>query len=152
VEGAGAGQVTLVGQHAGEVVETPGGIGVVGAEACLVDGEGALVERAGVLEVALVRQDAGEVAETGSRGGVVGSQVGVADRQDALVQGAGAVEVTLGARTLATKLRLQAVLGWSGPKRALWIERARSRRLRARSRSPGRAGRAQRRWSSTAQS
>jgi hypothetical protein len=75
VQGAGAGQVALVGQDAGEDVEAFGGVGVVGAQAGLADGQGALVQAAGGVEVALVGQDDGEVAQAGD--GVTASTSGV---------------------------------------------------------------------------
>jgi hypothetical protein len=57
---------------------------VVGVQAGLVDGQGALVQGAGALEVALVPQDAGEVVEALGGVGVVGAEAGLADRQGAL--------------------------------------------------------------------
>jgi hypothetical protein len=57
---------------------------VVGVQAGLVDGQGALVQGVGALEVALVSQDAGEVVEAFGGVGVVGAEAGLADRQGAL--------------------------------------------------------------------
>jgi hypothetical protein len=50
-------------------------VGVVGAQAGLADGQGALVQAAGGVEVALVGQDDGEVAQAGD--GVTASTSGV---------------------------------------------------------------------------
>jgi hypothetical protein len=66
---AGAVQVALVAQDAGDVVEAVGSIRVVGSQAGLEDGQGTLEQRAGAVEVALGVQDAGEAVEAvGGRG------------------------------------------------------------------------------------
>lgn len=57
VEGAGAVQIALVGQHVGEVAEAGGGVGVVGSQAGLTDPQGALEQRVGTVEIALSAQD-----------------------------------------------------------------------------------------------
>jgi hypothetical protein len=64
--------------HLRKIPPAPHGGGVVGAQAGLVDGQGALQQGAGGVEVALGVQDAGQVAEVGSGGGVLGdSMIGV---------------------------------------------------------------------------
>jgi hypothetical protein len=68
---------------------------VVGAQAGLVDGEGALKQGAGRGEVALGGQDFGEVAEAVGGGGMVVAEAGLADRQRALVEAAGGGQVAL---------------------------------------------------------
>jgi hypothetical protein len=66
-------QLALGAQDSGEVMEAPGGERVVGAQAGLADGKGALMQAAGTVEVALGAEDFGEAAEALGRVGVVGA-------------------------------------------------------------------------------
>jgi hypothetical protein len=73
----------------GEVAEADGGGGVVGAEGCFGDGEGAPVEGEGVGVASEVAVGGGEVAEADGGGGVVGAEGCFGDGEGAPVEGEG---------------------------------------------------------------
>jgi hypothetical protein len=73
-------EVTLVPKHAGEVVETPCYLGILGFEHLLEDCQGALEERPRCRKVAPGLQQDGEVVEVRRRIGMLGTEQLLADR------------------------------------------------------------------------
>src|SRR2546423_12891756 len=69
------------------------GVGVVGAEDALADGEGALEEGAGCVRIASSKE-AGEVVKTAGGVRVMGPEIAFADGQNALEQGMCPVQLT----------------------------------------------------------
>jgi hypothetical protein len=57
VQGPGTVQIALAAQDVGDVVQAPGGVGVVVTKLGLANVKGTLVQRAGTVQVALVTQD-----------------------------------------------------------------------------------------------
>jgi hypothetical protein len=70
---SGVVQVALTREHRSQIVEAPGGVGVVGAERPLPDVKGALEVVAGTDEIAFAKQQPAQVFQTPGGVGMVGA-------------------------------------------------------------------------------